>query len=65
MSGFVQLGLQQREPWEPNPTEGAFVPRAYPRDLRIASEVEVSADWPLAYDDLLPYYVEVEGYLGV
>lgn len=44
---------------------GAFVPRADPRDLRIASEFEVGADWPLAYDDLLPYYAEVEGYLGV
>ncbi len=44
---------------------GAFVPRADPRDLRIATEFGVGADWPLEYADLLPYYEEVENYLGV
>jgi len=44
---------------------GAYVPRADPRDLRMHSEFGVSADWPLDYNDLLPYYEEVESFLGV
>ena len=50
---------------------GAFVPRADPRDLRVATEAgkqslpDGPADWPLTYDDLLPHYEEVERFLGV
>jgi choline dehydrogenase-like flavoprotein len=44
---------------------GAFVPRADPRDLTIATEFGLGADWPLRYDELLPYYEEAEGFLGV
>jgi len=64
---------------------GAFVPRADPRDLRLATEADPSngkggngkpsngkstraggiADWPLSYDDLVPYYEQVERFLGV
>ena len=44
---------------------GAFVPRADPRDLRLRSEQGVGEDWPLTYDDLLPYYREVETFVGI
>jgi choline dehydrogenase-like flavoprotein len=50
---------------------GAFVPRVDPRDLRMATESgkpsqpDGLADWPLAYDDLVPHYEEVERFLGV
>jgi choline dehydrogenase-like flavoprotein len=44
---------------------GAFVPRADPRDLRLKTESGEGADWPLTYDDLLPYYEELEAFLGV
>jgi len=44
---------------------GAFVPRADPRDLRLKTESGEGVDWPLAYADLLPYYEEVESFLGV
>jgi choline dehydrogenase-like flavoprotein len=44
---------------------GAFVPRADPRDLRIRTDFNVSADWPLTYDDLLPHFEAVERFLGV
>ena len=44
---------------------GAYVPRVDPRDLRIRSEFGVGADWPLGYEDLLPYYEELESLLGV
>lgn len=44
---------------------GAFVPRVDPRDLRIRTEFGVGHDWPLAYEDLLPYYEEIESFLGV
>ena len=44
---------------------GAFVPRGDPRDFRLRTEQGVGEDWPLSYDDLLPYYVEVERFVGV
>ena len=44
---------------------GAYVPRADPRDLRIHTEFGLGADWPLEYGDLLPYYEELEEFLGV
>ena len=44
---------------------GAFCPRVDPRDLRVRSESGSGADWPLTYDELLPYYEEIEAYLGV
>jgi choline dehydrogenase-like flavoprotein len=44
---------------------GAFVPRADPRDLRIRTEFGRGEDWPLSYDELLPYYEEAESFLGV
>ena len=44
---------------------GAFVPRADPRDMRLYTETGHAVDWPLNYDELLPYYEEVERFIGV
>ena len=44
---------------------GAFVPRAFPGDLRLFSDFGESADWPLQLDELTPFYEEVESFLGV
>jgi choline dehydrogenase-like flavoprotein len=44
---------------------GAFVPRADPRDLKLYTDSGVGCDFPLSYDDLLPFYQEVETFIGV
>ncbi len=44
---------------------GAFVPRADPRDLKLRTDTGLGEDFPLSYEDLLPYYEEVERFLGV
>lgn len=44
---------------------GAFCPRADRRDLRLHSERGVGQDWPLRYDELLPFYRQVEAFIGV
>ncbi len=44
---------------------GAFVPRADARDLRLHTESGEGVDWPLSYEDLLPFYERVERFLGV
>ncbi len=44
---------------------GAFVPRADPRDLKLRTDTGLGEDFPLTYEDLLPYYEEVERFLGV
>ena len=44
---------------------GAFTPRADPRDLRLATESGTAVDWPLRYEELVPYYEEVETAIGV
>ncbi len=38
----------------------AQTPRFHPSDFQLASLYGVGEDWPLTYDDLEPYYVEVE-----
>lgn len=38
----------------------AFTPRFHPSDFRVHSEDGVGADWPIAYDDLKPYYELLE-----
>ncbi|MGI9105054.1 MAG: GMC family oxidoreductase [Pyrinomonadaceae bacterium] len=43
----------------------AYVPRVQHDDLRLHTEFGVGMDWPLAYDDLEPYYDELENSLGV
>ncbi len=44
---------------------GAFVPRADPRDLKLRTDTGLGEDFPLTYDDLVPFYEEVERFLGV
>ncbi|MGI8959191.1 MAG: GMC family oxidoreductase [Bryobacteraceae bacterium] len=44
---------------------GAFAPRAQPRDFRLRSEFGPGEDWPLSFQDLAPYYSEVEKFIGV
>ena len=43
----------------------AYTPRAQPDDLRLHSEFGVGVDWPLSFDDLEPYYAQLERFLGV
>jgi len=43
----------------------AYTPRPLPDDLHIKSDFGVGEDWPLTYDDLAPYYAEVERFIGV
>lgn len=44
---------------------GAFVPRADRRDLRLRTETGKGSDWPLTLDELVPYYEEIERFVGV
>ncbi len=44
---------------------GAYVPRPDPRDFELATEFGVSRDWPVGYRELVPYYEEVERFIGV
>lgn len=43
----------------------AYVPRPQPDDFRLHTDFGVGADWPITYDELEPYYDEVERFLGV
>lgn len=43
----------------------AYTPRAQPDDLCLHAQFGVGCDWPLAYEDLEPYYDELEAFLGV
>ena len=43
----------------------AYAPRLRPDDFRVYSDDGVGADWPISYDDLVPYYRRVELELGV
>ncbi|WP_372699531.1 GMC family oxidoreductase [Arthrobacter sp. JSM 101049] len=42
-----------------------YVPRFHPSDFRTQTLDGVGADWPIAYDDLEPYYGQIEGELPV
>ncbi len=44
---------------------GAFVPRVDPRDLKLKTDTGEGADFPMSYAELVPFYEEVEGFLGV
>jgi choline dehydrogenase-like flavoprotein len=44
---------------------GAFCPRPDPRDFRLRSLQGVGQDWPLRYEELVPYYREIEAFIGV
>ncbi len=43
----------------------AYTPRPQPTDFRLHEQFGVGVDWPLGYDDLAPYYAEIEAFLGV
>lgn len=43
----------------------AYCPRAQPDDLRLRTETGLGRDWPIAHADLVPYYDEVERFIGV
>ncbi|GAB4021165.1 hypothetical protein GCM10028773_28880 [Spirosoma koreense] len=43
----------------------AYTPRAQPDDLQIRTDFGVGEDWPFGYEQLEPYYDEVEQFLGV
>ncbi len=43
----------------------AYTPRVQPDDLRLRTEFGVGHDWCLSYEDLEPYYDELERFLGV
>lgn len=38
----------------------AFTPRLHPSDFRVHSEDGVATDWPISYEDLKPYYEQIE-----
>ena len=42
-----------------------YTPRFHPGDFRTLSQDGVGVDWPLAYDDLRPYYAAIEEELPV
>ena len=44
---------------------GAFCPRADERDLMLKSDSGEGVDWPLHLSDLIPFYEELERFLGV
>ena len=43
----------------------AYTPRPQPDDLRLFSDFGVGCDWPLSYEELAPYFDEVEALVGV
>ncbi|MEJ7829697.1 MAG: hypothetical protein WKF91_15920, partial [Segetibacter sp.] len=43
----------------------AYTPRPQPDDFRIKTEFGVGKDWPISYEDLEPYFEELELFLGV
>ncbi|MFC4245128.1 GMC family oxidoreductase [Gryllotalpicola reticulitermitis] len=42
-----------------------YTPRFHPSDFRTLTQDGVGADWPLDYDDLKPYYEQIEAELPV
>ena len=44
---------------------GGLTLRYRPNDFRLKSKFGVGVDWPLAYDDLEPWYAEAERQIGV
>ncbi|WP_082318264.1 GMC family oxidoreductase [Hymenobacter sp. DG25A] len=43
----------------------AYTPRAQDDDFHIRRDFGVGADWPFGYDELEPYYDELEQFLGI
>ncbi len=44
---------------------GAYAPRADKRDLKLRTESGQGVDFPLSYADLVPFYEELERFMGV
>ncbi len=44
---------------------GAFVPRADARDLKLHTDSGMGVDFPLTYEELVPFYEEIERFIGV
>ena len=44
---------------------GAECPRYSPEDFRAKSLTGVGEDWPISYEDIEPYYAQVESLIGV
>jgi choline dehydrogenase-like flavoprotein len=43
---------------------GAEWPRLMPSDFRVRSLDGVAADWPVSYADIVPYYEQVDAFIG-
>ncbi|QJD98274.1 GMC family oxidoreductase [Mucilaginibacter robiniae] len=43
----------------------AYTPRLMPDDLKLYTEFGVGVDWPLTYQQLEPYFNELEQFLGI
>jgi choline dehydrogenase-like flavoprotein len=43
----------------------AYTPRALPEDFQLRTDFGVGNDWPISYEELVPYYDEVEAFIGV
>ena len=43
----------------------AYTPRPQPDDFKLRSEFSIGSNWPIEFEDLLPYLEEVETFLGV
>ena len=43
----------------------AYTPRPLPDDLHLKRDFGQGEDWPLGYDELEPYYEELEHFLGI
>ncbi len=43
----------------------AYTPRAQPDDLSLRTEFGVGEDWPFGFDQIEPYYDEIEQFLGI
>jgi choline dehydrogenase-like flavoprotein len=44
---------------------GAEWPRLMPSDFRVRTLDGVAADWPITYEELAPYYDEIDRFIGV
>lgn len=44
---------------------GGLWPRLAPSDFRVRTLDGVADDWPIVYEDLVPYYIETDQFIGV
>lgn len=43
----------------------AYTPRVQPDDLQLRTDFGLGEDWPLSFDQIEPYYTEIEQFLGI